>query len=88
MAILRIPLRVGEVLSATVRRKLDNGRVVISFKGHTLVVEPEGEVSAGDKFLVRVVSICPRPRLHQLPAARRTNPRSVPVPEQTETLAP
>lgn len=68
MAILRMPLRVGEVISATVRRKLTPNRVLISFKGHTLVAEPEHDVSPGDEIIVQVLSIFPRIRLRLLPA--------------------
>lgn len=68
MAILRMPLRVGEVLSATVRRKLSPNRVLISLKGHTLVAEPEYEVSPGDEITVQVLTIFPRIRLRLLPA--------------------
>jgi len=68
LAILRMPLRVGEVLSATVRRKLSPHRVLISLKGHTLVAEPEHEVSPGDEIIVQVLTIFPRIRLRLLPA--------------------
>ena len=68
MAILRMPLRVGEVLSATVRRKLSPHRVLISLKGHTLVAEPEHDVSPGDEIVVQVLTIFPRIRLRLLPA--------------------
>jgi hypothetical protein len=63
-----MPLSVGEVLSATVRRKLSPHRVLISLKGHTLVAEPEHEVSPGDEIIVQVLSIFPRIRLRLLPA--------------------
>ena len=68
MAILRMPLRVGEILRATVRRKLSSHRVLISLKGHTLVAEPEHEVSPGDEIVVQVLTIFPRIRLRLLPA--------------------
>ncbi|RPH93201.1 hypothetical protein EHM69_10970 [candidate division KSB1 bacterium] len=67
MAILRMPLRVGEILSATVRRKLSATRVLISLKGHTLVAEPEHDVSPGDEINVQVLTIFPRIRLRMLP---------------------
>jgi hypothetical protein len=63
-----MPLRVGEVLSATVRRQLSPHRVLISLKGHTLVAEPEHEVSPGDEIIVQVLTIFPRIRLRLLPA--------------------
>ena len=66
MTILRIPMRVGEVLSATVRRKLSPNRVLISLKGHTLVAEPEYDVSPGDEIAVQVLTIFPRIRLRVL----------------------
>lgn len=63
MGILRMPLRVGEVVPAMVRRKLSPQRVLISLKGHTLVAEPERDVSPGDEILVQVLTIFPRIRL-------------------------
>jgi hypothetical protein len=63
-----MPLCVGEVLSATVRRQLSPHRVLISLKGHTLVAEPEHEVSPGDEIVVQVLTIFPRIRLRLLPA--------------------
>lgn len=66
MSILRMPLRVGEVVCATVRRKLAPHRVLISLKGHTLVAEPEREVSPGDEIQVKVLSVFPRIRLRLL----------------------
>jgi hypothetical protein len=63
-----MPLRVGEVLSAVVRRKLCSNRVLISFKGHVLVAEPEQDVSPGDEIQVQVLSIFPRIRLRLLPS--------------------
>jgi hypothetical protein len=68
LAILRMPLRVGEVVSAVVRRKLSPNRVLISLKGHTLVAEPEYEVSPGDEIQVQVLTIFPRIRLRLLTA--------------------
>ncbi len=59
-------MRVGEVLSATVRRKLSSNRVLISLKGHTLVAEPEHDVSPGDEISVQVLTISPRIRLRVL----------------------
>ena len=66
MAILRMPLRVGEILSATVRRKLSPDRVLISLKGHTLVAEPEHDVAPGEEISVQVLTISPRIRLRLL----------------------
>ncbi len=63
MSTLRDPLRVGEVLAATVRRKLNTNRVLISLKGHALVAEPERDVTPGDEIQVQVLSIFPRIRL-------------------------
>jgi hypothetical protein len=63
-----MPLRVGEILSATVRRKLSPQRVLISLKGHTLVAEPEHDVAPGDEIIVQVLTIFPRIRLRLLPA--------------------
>ena len=61
-----MPMRVGEVLSATVRRKLSENRVLISLKGHTLVAEPEHDVHPGDEITVQVLTIIPRIRLRML----------------------
>jgi hypothetical protein len=74
LAIVRMPLRVGEVLSATVRRKLSENRVLISLKGNTLVAEPENDVSPGDEILVQVLSIFPRIRLRLLTSAALMRP--------------
>jgi hypothetical protein len=74
LAIVRLPLRVGEVLSATVRRKLSSNRVLISLKGNTLVAEPENDVSPGDEIQVQVLSIFPRIRLRLLPANTLVSP--------------
>jgi len=63
-----MPMRVGEVLSATVRRKLSENRVLISLKGHTLVAEPENDVRPGDEITVQVLTIFPRIRLRMLSA--------------------
>jgi hypothetical protein len=65
---LRMPLRVGEVVSATVRRKLSPSRVLISLKGHTLVAEPERDVMPGEEIMVQVLTIFPRIRLRLLTA--------------------
>ena len=60
---VRSPLQVGEVLSATVRRKLTTHRVLIYLKGHALVAEPERDVVPGEEIQVQVLSIVPRIRL-------------------------
>ncbi len=73
MAILRIPLRVGETLAATVRRKLAPNRVLISLKGHVLVAEPEQEVFPGDQINVQVLAVFPRIRLRLLPPSHPTD---------------
>jgi hypothetical protein len=75
-----MPLRVGEIISATVRRKLSSDRVLISLKGNTLVAEPEYPVAPGDEIQVQVLTISPRIRLRlmspsQIPAqSRRGHP--------------
>ena len=76
-----MPLRVGEVVSATVRRKLAPRRVLISLKGHTLVAEPEREVSPGDEIQVKVLSVFPRIRLRLLttPSPTRLSPSGPPL---------
>lgn len=66
MTTLRIPLRVGETLSATVRRKLTTNRVLICLKGHTLVAEPDYNVEPGVDIKVQVLTIVPRIRLRVL----------------------
>lgn len=63
MAPLRNPLCVGEILAATVRRKLTTNRVLISLKGHALVAEPERDVTPGEEIHVQVLAIFPRIRL-------------------------
>jgi hypothetical protein len=68
LSILRIPLRVGEIVSATVKRKVTNERVLISLKGHVLVAEPEQDVMPGDEIKVQVLAVFPRIRLRLLPS--------------------
>lgn len=63
MSPLRNPLRVGEILSATVRRKLTANRVIISLKGRTLVAEPDRDVVPGEEIPVQVLATVPRIRL-------------------------
>jgi hypothetical protein len=76
-----MPMRVGEVLSATVRRKLSSNRVLISLKGHTLVAEPERDVAPGDEILVQVLTIFPRVRLRLLgsPPPAGSRPSGAPL---------
>lgn len=68
----RIPLRVGEVLSAVVKRKLTETRVLLNLKGHTLVAEPEQRVAPGDEIVVQVLAVFPRVRLRLLPTDSRS----------------
>ncbi len=63
MSTFRITLRVGEILSATVRRKLTSNRVLICLKGHALVAEPEHDIAAGAEIRVQVLTTFPRIRL-------------------------
>lgn len=66
MPSLRMPLRVGEIVSATVKRKITDERVLISLKGHVLVAEPEQSVMPGDEIKVQVLTVFPRVRLRLL----------------------
>ena len=84
MTSLRVTLRVGEIVCATVRRKLSTHRVLISLKGHALVAEPERETIPGDEIQVQVLSTVPRIRLRvipdhaaALPSARTALPRQL-----------
>lgn len=61
-----IPLRVGEVLTANVKRHLGPKRVLITLKGHLLVAEPERTVAPGEPITVQVLSIFPRIHLRHL----------------------
>jgi hypothetical protein len=81
VSIQRIPLRVGEILSATVKRKLAENRVVINLKGHTLVADPEQSINPGDEILVQVLTIFPRIRLRFLPSmpTLQSNSRQTPL---------
>jgi hypothetical protein len=65
----QIQLRVGEVLSATVRRRLSSHRVLISLKGRTLVADPERDVFPGEEIPVKVLATVPRLRLRVVAAA-------------------
>ena len=61
-----VPLRVGEVLTAKVKRYLSTRRVLITLKGHLLVAEPERAVTPGEPITVQVLSIFPRIHLRHL----------------------
>ncbi len=63
MTTFQITLHVGEVVSATVRRKLSANRVLISLKGRALVAEPDREVCLGEQIPVQVLATAPRIRL-------------------------
>ncbi len=81
MSSQNIPLRVGEIITATVRRKLATSRVMIDLKGRLLVADPERPVSVGDPITVQVISISPRIRLRLLnpPASIATPAGQIPV---------
>jgi hypothetical protein len=68
-----IPLHVGEVLSAIVRRKLSSNRVLISLKGRTLVAEPERDVAPGEEIPVQVLATAPRIRLRVMSQTAMAN---------------
>ncbi len=70
-----IPLRVGEIVTARVRRQLSASRVLIDLKGRVLVADPEYPVSVGDPISVQVLAIAPRIRLRLL-----TPPPAAPAP--------
>lgn len=73
-----VPLRVGEVLTAKVKRHLGPRRILIALKGHLLVAEPERAVTPGEPITVQVLSIFPRIHLRHLspePAAE-TSPQA------------
>lgn len=78
---LRMPLRVGEVLQAIVRRKLSANRVLITLKGHALVAEPERDVAPGEEIQVQVLAVFPRIRLRLLatPPGTRVPPSQPPL---------
>lgn len=79
MADLRIPLRVGEIISAIVKRKITDERVLLSLKGHVLVAEPEQHVSPGDEIQVQVLTVFPRVRLRLLPPTIPPSSGSLPL---------
>ncbi len=83
MSTLRIALRVGEILSATVRRKLTTNRILICLKGHSLVAEPEYDVAVGEEIRVQVLTTFPRIRLRviQSTVARGVSSRTGYPPE-------
>jgi len=62
-----IPLRVGEIVTTKVRRKLSSSRVLIDLKGRVLVADPEQPIDVGDPITVQVLAINPRIRLRLLP---------------------
>ena len=74
-----LPIRVGEVITAKVRRKLATNRVMIDLKGRLMVADPERFVSVGDHITVQVLTISPRIRLRLLPPPPATTPNQFPV---------
>ena len=85
MSIRRIPLRVGEIILATVRRRLTEQRILLSLKGYSVVAEPEYPVSLGDSIRVQVLSIFPRIRLRLLSAPPASGTRSPDRPVDLQT---
>lgn len=75
-----IPLRVGEVLVAKVKRVLGPNRMLITLKGHLLVAESERAVVPGEPITVQVLSIFPRIHLRHLfgPNAEQASSRTGP----------
>ncbi|MBK6766395.1 MAG: hypothetical protein IPG71_08780 [bacterium] len=80
-----IPLRVGEIITAKVRRKLASSRVMIDLKGRLLVADPEQPVSVGDPIVVQVIAIAPRIRLRLLPAPPTPLPSTAGLPVDLRT---
>ena len=81
-----IPLRVGEVLTAKVKRCLGQRRVLIALKGHLIVAEPERAVTPGEPIEVQVLSIFPRIYLRHLSStdtAETSPPEDSPLDLQT-----
>ena len=81
-----IPLRVGEVLTAKVKRYIGPRRVLITLKGHLIVAEPERTVTPGEPIAVQVLSIFPRIHLRHLSAgdaAEASPPEDSPLDLQT-----
>ncbi|MCB1059348.1 MAG: hypothetical protein KDB65_03880 [Calditrichaeota bacterium] len=74
-----IPLRVGEIVTAKVRRKLSSTRVMIDLKGRVLVADPEQPVSVGDPITVQVLAISPRIRLRLLPPPQGSTNQPFPL---------
>lgn len=71
-----VPLCVGEVLTAKVKRYLSTRRVLITLKGHLLVAEPERTVTPGEPITVQVLSIFPRIHLRHLTTEDTAGARS------------
>lgn len=80
-----IPLRVGEIITAKVRRKLASSRVMIDLKGRLLVAEPENPVAVGDPIVVQVIAISPRIRLRLLPPPPAIAPSAAGLPVDLRT---
>ncbi|MBU1707794.1 hypothetical protein KKB28_07765 [bacterium] len=64
-----IPMHVGEILTAKVKRLLGPKRMLIALKGHLLVAEIERSVTPGEPITVQVLSIFPRIHLRHLTEA-------------------
>jgi len=63
-----VPLRVGEILTANVKRHLGPRRALITLKGHLLVAESDRGVAPGEPITVQVLSIFPRIHLRHVSA--------------------
>lgn len=74
-----VPLRVGEIVTAKVRRKLTTSRVIIDLKGRMLVADPEQPVSVGDPITVQVLAIAPRIRLRLITPPTQAPAASFPI---------
>ncbi|MCC6477532.1 hypothetical protein IT157_10805 [bacterium] len=79
MSFQSIPLRVGEILAAKVRRKLASNRVMIELKGRMMVADPDQAVNVGDYISVQVIAISPRIRLRLLPPPQTATNQPLPV---------
>lgn len=61
-----IPMHVGEILTAKVKRLLGPKRMLITLKDHLLVAETGRAVTPGEPITVQVLSIFPRIHLRHL----------------------
>ena len=57
------PLRIGDIATAKVVRKITDFRFFVDLKGYTLVCDSDTALNLGDEIQTQVLSIFPRVRI-------------------------